>query len=504
MGVNTDQQRTEIEREFISLLINHRDLVDQWISNGPNINSFEDIHQLLLHAVVFADSNNSLLTLKGLRNYLKDKVSKIELLIHEKEFNLSNALSVKRDDFYTLRTKITENHILKLSIGHVEAFKSNLKSKGPIFAAKKLGDSLSELSINLSTKKTVVYQSLMDYMPKFIDILKDRKENPDTKIIRCYIKEIDDVMVTGFAPGTLTLFCGDVGSYKSAVMLNIGINIWLQSKQNVLFVPLEMPVDKVSARLVSRETKIPFNKLEQAVELTDKEWDTIKSFHKDRENLPNKFYLLDAPERVPVSLIRREVEKHVDIFQPSVVIVDYIANLIPDTRYEKSRNDLQIGEMLKDLRHMGRPGSITKDGFAVVSAAQIGREGLKRARKLGSEKAMFYSEDLRGSHEYSADADYIFGQMEDPTQPDSNLFLFVIKTRYGSKTFEGGKKKIVLDIKPEISLIQSKNDAWIKDGETTEEILAKIDGHDDWGEIETKDNKATENDIKIDEELGLQ
>ena len=157
-----------------------------------------------------------------------------------------------------------------------------------------------------------------------------------------------------------------------------------------------------------------------------------------------------------------------------MVVVDYIANLIAEDRYKTERNDLQIGEMLKDLRHMGRKNSITKEGFAVVSAAQIGREGLKRIRKLGIAKATFYSEDLRGSHEYSADADNIFGQMEDVSQPNEQLKLVVIKSRYGPKTFTDGSLQATLSISPEISLIRSKDDVWLSSEAEQKKIMDKI------------------------------
>ncbi len=156
---------------------------------------------------------------------------------------------------------------------------------------------------------------------------------------------------------------------------------------------------------------------------------------------------MEAPERIPVSYLRREVEKHIERFKPDVVIVDYIANLVPERGSNPNRNDLQIGDMLKDLRQMGRPGGmgIHKEGFAVISGAQINREGLKRYRKSGSVKGSFFSEDIHGSHQYSADADNIFGQMKDMNNSD-RLHMFVIKTRYGRGIFPNGSTKTSLEV----------------------------------------------------------
>ena len=48
-------------------------------------------------------------------------------------------------------------------------------------------------------------------------------------------------MGTGLEQGTLTLFCADVGCFKSSMMLNIGMNVWHQG-HDVLFVPTYTPL----------------------------------------------------------------------------------------------------------------------------------------------------------------------------------------------------------------------------------------------------------------------
>jgi len=473
----TDKEKIQLERDFISLLLKHKDLIADWIESGPDIGFFDSNLHMLLYAIVFAFNNNSLLTLRAFRVYLSDKIAdKLEIIAHEKEYNLANMSYVKRDDFYIIKAKITEAYISRSSIDAIEKFRQDVNNSGSLFAIKKLNNTISELVTNSDIKKPVIYQSLDDYMPEFVELLESRKDENSNTIIRCGIKEIDSAMVGGFAPGTLTLFCSDVGGFKSTMMLNIGLNIWAKG-HNVLFVPLEMPRDKMTEKLVSRETGISFEKFECTYKMTEDDWKKITAFEKDRKKWSHKFYIMDAPERTQVSLIRREIEKHVDIFKPVVVIVDYIANLVPEGRYVNERNDLQIGEMLKDLRHMGRRNSITDNGFAVISAAQIGREGLRRLRKLGAGKSSFYSEDLRGSHEYSMIADYIFGQMEDVNNPSSNLIMLAIKCRYGSKSF-GGKSKAVLDIKPDISLIQSKDDAWLASEKQQSNVLEKVNADD--------------------------
>jgi len=266
-------------------------------------------------------------------------------------------------------------------------------------------------------------------------------------------------------PGDHNFVSNNIITHNSTMMLNVALNIWKDKQENVLFVPLEMPREQVIDKMVSRETQINFEKIAKKKYLTDEEVQKIEDVNNQWVKLPSQIYFLEYMERIKVSTIRRQIEKHIDLFKPRLVVIDYIANLIPDLSRD-GRNDLEIGDMLKDLRSMGRAYN-----FAIVSGAQIGREALKRLRKSQSDKMMAYSEDIRGSHEYSADSDNIYAQFPDPTNPTERLQFFVIKARNGKKVFRDNQTSAVLEVKPEISLIRSLD--WTT--ADTGDILKKVD-----------------------------
>ncbi|MBT6048306.1 MAG: AAA family ATPase [Candidatus Scalindua sp.] len=394
-----------------------------------------------------------------------------EALYNRINLNIAN---VNENDFYHLKSKIVEHHVTKNIISYIDRYRLNVTDKGGLFAAKDFISSLMRMEMDDEDgKRKTIYEDLRDYYPQFIQNLRDKAARGDADIISCGIREIDYAMVVGFAPGTLTLFCGDVGAYKSAMMMNVAVNIWKDQGKKVLIVPLEMPRDKWVQRMISRETKIPFDKIEHPNQLTKEEWDKLEG--QDAIIKGNdQFYIMETAERIPVSFLRKEIEAHIDIFKPDVIVVDYIANLIPEAGSNNARNDLQIGEMLKDLRQMGKPKmGIHENGFAIISGAQIGREGLKRFRKTGAIKGSFHSEDLRGSQEYSADADNIFGQMKDPNN-NGRLHLYDIKNRYGTGVFPNGSTKTSLEVQGNIGLIEGDNKDWITEV-SQENILEKID-----------------------------
>jgi len=468
-----NKEKINIEREFINLLLSNKDFAGQWVEFGPKIDFFDDIHQPILHAIQYAFNNDVLLTKKTLLDYLKrNQFKRVDIQTNEQLFDRITTPIVAVDEYPNLRNKIIEAHIEHNTVSYITQYDENEGKIGSVASATKLRDQLDSL-IEVSTlEKPLVYEPIDQYAPEFVEELLARLNNKEETSVKCHIKDIDDVTGQGFFPGTLTLVCGDVGSFKSTLMLNLGLNIWKYSKKNVLFVPLEMPRDKLYQKLLSRETGISFDKFDNTELLSQDEWAKVKTFHKQWEELDYKFYLMDVPERVPVSMIRRAIEKNIKIFKPDVVIVDYIANLVAEKKSRAERDDIVIGNIIKDLRFMGRKNSLHSGGFAVISAAQIGREALKRVRK-NSNKASFFSEDLRGSHEYSMDADWIFALMPDVQQPDKKLYVFIVKSRYGRKTFLNGSTKALLEVEPEISLIKSVEDEFFKVHK--KDILAKID-----------------------------
>jgi len=448
-------KRIQNEQLFISLLLEYKDLVGDWLSSSVHTNHFNKAHRFLLYAVEESYNKKSLLTKKQFRYYAKQRVANdVELNAYMATFDRISMLDEERDNFIVLMRTILDSHISENAVSYIEDFRKNISSKGAVAALQELSKKTYDLASDSCIEREITtYESLSIIAPEFFSNMKDEIAGDAPERITCGISEIDNTMVTGFAPGTLTLFCGDVGSFKSTIMLNVAVGVW-DRNNSVLFVPLEMPKKQMFIKFLARNLFIDSSRLQTPKVLTDEEIEKIEKYVEKLENpSENPFYIMETYNRIPVSKIRQEIEKHVEIFKPRLVVVDYIANLVPDeTKYAHSKNEAsQIGDMLKSLRAMGRPKAVHEDGFAVVSGAQLGRPALQRIRKQSMDKVLFNSEDIRGSHEYSADADYMYAQLIDEAQPDSRLIFQAIKTRYGAKTMDG-KLKGSLKMRPEYSL----------------------------------------------------
>tara|TARA_Y100000310_G_scaffold57488_2_gene52702 strand:+ start:34722 stop:36197 length:1476 start_codon:yes stop_codon:yes gene_type:complete len=444
------ENQESLQKKFIHLLLKGKDMVGKWIDSPLEVKHFDKKYRVMLNCIEDCYSRDTLLTLNAFMASITGMVSNAVMSEQEVTFNSCKISIAKPDDFYFLQNSIVDNYVLNNSVVSIQRFQKESQKGSNVVAAKKLITDLEGI-IDLSKEETATFENVATYGEVFIQRLQDLKDGKikEDPRIECGIREIDETMVTGFAPGTLTLFCADVGGFKSTMMINLALNIW-RKNHNVLFVPLEMPRDQIYAKVSARECRIDSEKIIKGA-LTDEEHQKIKDFNKEMLDSKHKLYMLKASDRIPVKFIKRQIKMHFELFKPKVVVIDYIINLIPDQPRRDGRNDLEIGDMLKSLRVMG-----DAMGFAVVSGAQLGREALRRIRKSGtnSDKQILHSEDIRSSHEFAADADNIYAQVLNPADHDA-LDIYVVKARNGKKIFPDGHMKASLNINPALSLITS-------------------------------------------------
>lgn len=457
-----DKQKSELD--FISLLLRYKDAVEEWIESGIDESYFDKDHQLVLKAIKYAYSNDVLLTKKTYVTWLQShSPSKAAIPSYEAQFVRILHSRVNRDDFPMLRDSIRDNYMTSHVMSYIEEFrKDNKDGRRAAFSAADLAKKLGDLVEDTSVEEHLIYESAANYADEFFDLLVQRKDQPEEQNrIKCGIREIDETMGVGFAPGEMTLFCADVGNYKTTIMLNVARNIWKRG-YNVLFVPLEMPREMLYQKFLSLEARVDFDKLVDPFKLSEKEWTVLEEKSKYiKKQADNQFYIMEKPG-LSVSNLKRAIEKHVDIFKPHVVVIDYIGLMLNEDKRNQNRHDLQIGDMLKSLRRMGMPNSMYEHGFHTVSGVHIGRDALKRARRTDADKVGFFSEDLSQSSQYSNDATNIYAQIKDASMPDSRLNFYCIKSRFGKTTFKNGENRTVLSVRPSISLIESINDEWMR------------------------------------------
>ena len=418
-------EHLKVEQKIIHLMLKSPQVLSELLDDGYGIDFFDTVHHSIVDAIFqeYISSNyKRLLTREAYKYFLLENKASGDLVLNLKVYDecFIKAYAVS-DELGYLKKQFIENFISRKIFYYLEDFKKDSKSIGYLLAAKNLSDKLNS-SINLTeTKKQSVLCSLDEFKDDFVAYIKNRKEHPET-IVRCGIPEIDESICVGLRPMHFTLFVADVGGGKTALMMNIALNIY-DKGHSVLFIPLEMDRYDLVSRIISNRTGIDSSLLNMPEFLSNEQMKKIEDCQ-IWLGKQHKFQILDAPERTSVSSLKKEIEVRVGLFKPKVVIIDYIANLKPDMRYT-SRNDLEIGEILKSLRFLGK-----QHNFHIISAAQMGRAAIKALRE--GKDDVVDSTSIHGSHQYGADSDNIFGLVPVQGEPDK-IKLISIKSRHGPK-----------------------------------------------------------------------
>jgi hypothetical protein len=150
-------------------------------------------------------------------------------------------------------------------------------------------------------------------------------------------------------------------------------------------------------------------------------------------SLPNKLKIarVGQSDKIKVGLLEKWIEERIEVWQPDVVIVDYLALVASDQAYS-DRRDLEVGDVCKKFRAMG-----SRLGFHVITAAQYKRGAIERIREYGfanPEKAMLGTDDIAESNQIGADADTVF--MLWPEDGGNRLRVFVPKARHAGTNVE--------------------------------------------------------------------
>jgi len=442
------------ERELIYLLLHNKTAIDKFYDSGLSNDKFTEENRPILMAIIESyDTDAVLLTRKSFKAKIKQNPVPKERISQEISFNSCYASTATMNDFPMLIQKIIDYNVDVAATKALEEFVKRSKNLGNTEALKHLVNDCDDiLKGSESADEKSYYEDIRSLSTGQLQYIQDVRSGKiiEEPPILTGIREIDYTMVTGLEKGTLTLFCADVASYKSTMLLNIGLNVW-KNNHDVLFVPLEMHKDQMWRRACAREARIDSRIITNNVKnLTDEQVEKIIDMNKAWDENQAQFYMMQEHGSTTVVNIERQIERNIELIKPKVVVVDYIANLeAHKNRY--GRNDLEIGDMLKYLRQMGK-----NLGFSVISAAQLGRPALDKIKSTGDrDKMSINSQDIRGSHEYAADSDGLYALVKSSSQPNSLLDIFCFKSRNGPTVFENGKARATLDVHPAYGLICS-------------------------------------------------
>lgn len=178
-----------------------------------------------------------------------------------------------------------------------------------------------------------------------------------------------DSCTGGLKGGELHILSAASSGGKSALLLNMGYNIHVQSKKSVLYVSIEMPKSQLERRYDALDADISYEKLKFG-RLTVEEEQRYKAVQQLQKARPGNFYIYDIQGVCTPAMLSTKIKELSAQYQFDVIIIDYL-NIVKADEPAHSLWEEQ-GKVADDLRKIAR--SLNKP---ILTAVQINREGMK-------------------------------------------------------------------------------------------------------------------------------
>jgi len=233
-----------------------------------------------------------------------------------------------------------------------------------------------------------------------------------------------DKMLAGLQRSDLIVIAGRPSMGKTAIMLNLALNIATKAKQgSVLYFSLEMSKEQLVDRLLAAEAGVDAWKLRTGEGLDDQDFERLSAGMGELAEAP---IFIDDTSGITVSDLRTKARRLHHQHPLAVIMVDYLQLMSGGSRYATVANRVQeISEISRSLKILARELNVP-----VVAASQLSRTVENRSPQIPQ------LADLRESGSIEQDADIVaFLYREDYYNPDTEkqniTEIFIKKHRNG-------------------------------------------------------------------------
>lgn len=245
---------------------------------------------------------------------------------------------------------------------------------------KDIQEKLSEISKEMESLNAVKVKKPVDMCEAYENEIERRKTEVP---INYGIPSLDYIM-GGLRRKELTLISARPSTGKTALSLQIAVNIAL-NKKKVLFFSLEMAATQLMERIACRETCILHEKLKTPKKMTEKDNEELKDFFSGFKETLKTLMVIDDVNKLS------QIERYAKHFEPDVIFIDQISQLNEEKRFKDTRE--RFTYMSNSLKRM----TMELD-MPIVVLAQISRSGEDKEPTLS---------DLKESGSLEEDSDNV-------------------------------------------------------------------------------------------------
>ena len=251
--------------------------------------------------------------------------------------------------------------------------------------------------------------------------LKQKSLNPSLAGLISGFYELDS-FTQGFQKSDLIIIAGRPSMGKTALALNIGLNIIKNLSLPVLFFSLEMSKEQLIYRLISSETNISNMRLKTG-NLYKEDWLKLNEIIKNFSRLP--FFIDDTPDPT-IQEIKIKIKKVIfEQNQIGLVIIDYL-QLMQNSKFKTENRSQELSQITRSLKNLAREFQVP-----IIALSQLSRNVENRTNKRP------ILSDLRESGSIEQDADVVLMLYREnyyssnSSNTDNSVQLIISKQRNG-------------------------------------------------------------------------
>jgi replicative DNA helicase len=415
------------EKALLGAMLLDNRYVNQVFSEIGSDDFFRDTHNLIASAILNLTNNGSTADIITVASRLeKNKELKfvgghafITGLVDDIPENLDIGEYIK-----IVKDRAMLRRIIITSMGIIQ--KGVEPSADTVSLLNEIQEDIIKISENQDKKG---FSATADLIPEAMELIEHIQKKGESQGLKTGYYELDDY-TSGLQNGDLIVFAARPSMGKTALALNIAVNMAVKEEKSVAFYSIEMSKLQVLMRMMAIHAKISMSSIRTGKpHLTSKEWADLELASAELQKA--KLFIDDSASLSIVEMKARarklKAEKKLDI-----VFVDYL-QLIKVTGESLRRNDNRAQEVTiitAALKELAKELKIP-----VVAMAQLNRAPETRGGKR--EKGPRYQlSDLKESGSIEQDADVvIFIHRDDQFDKDSErkgeADLIIAKQRNG-------------------------------------------------------------------------
>ena len=377
------------EKMLLSSLLINSEAIEITLKVIPVEAFYFKNHQEIYKAILFMYKNKMPIEILTLITFLQDSgaLSKIGgIIVLIELINQIPNLVYLEEYIQLIKDKFLRRSLIKLGY---EAINSGYITNIPL--ENILSDFENKLFNLTSEVKTQKFSSGTELLGNIFFELKEKSLNPTMSGLASGFYDLD-TLTQGFQKSELIIIAGRPSMGKTALSLNITLNIIKTSRLPVLFFSLEMSKEQIMYRLLAMEANMNQMKLRSG-KLSQNDWTKLNKIIKIISKLP--LFIDDTPG-LSVQDIRSKIKTIIfEQSQIGLIIIDYL-QLMQNSKSKSENRVEEISQITRSLKNIAREFNIP-----IIALSQLSRNVENRVDK----KPIL--SDLRESGSIEQDADLV-------------------------------------------------------------------------------------------------